>query len=155
MDEVTSVKLSPFARGSVRLAGTTERSKRSNERSKIDPVRAGAAESFREHQRRGRDSKALALPRAVPHLRGIAGEWRPGAEQGADTPPIESKLDRSLDQPDAVDATLAKALGEAATAGRFDVVAQLARELEARRLARAGNVTSFDAARRARRKPGE
>jgi len=41
---------------------------------------------------------------------------------------------------DAVEAALATALVEAATAGRFDVVAQLARELEARRLARAGNV---------------
>ncbi len=30
--------------------------------------------------------------------------------------------------------TLVKALGEAAAAGRFDVVAQLAKELEARRL---------------------
>lgn len=37
-----------------------------------------------------------------------------------------------------VDATLARALDAAAKAGRFDVVAQLARELEARRLARAG-----------------
>jgi hypothetical protein len=41
---------------------------------------------------------------------------------------------------DAVEAALATALVEAATAGRFDVVAQVARELEARRLARAGNV---------------
>ena len=57
-------------------------------------------------------------------------------------------MDRSLDQPDAVDAMLAKALGEAAAAGRFDVVAQLAKELEARSLARAGNVVTFDTARR-------
>jgi hypothetical protein len=42
-----------------------------------------------------------------------------------------------------VEEVLAKALGEAAAAGRFDVVAQLARELEARRLARAGNVVSL------------
>ena len=41
---------------------------------------------------------------------------------------------------DAVEAALAIALVEAATAGRFDVVAQVARELEARRLARGGNV---------------
>jgi hypothetical protein len=48
---------------------------------------------------------------------------------------------------DAVEAALARALVEAATAGRFDVVAQLARELEARRLSRAGNVVRLDATR--------
>ncbi len=44
--------------------------------------------------------------------------------------------------PDAIDieAALVAALSRAAEAGRFDVVAQLARELEARRLARAGDV---------------
>jgi hypothetical protein len=41
---------------------------------------------------------------------------------------------------DQVEQALAEALVQAAGAGRFDVVAQLARELEARRLARAGNV---------------
>jgi hypothetical protein len=41
---------------------------------------------------------------------------------------------------DEVERVLARALAQAAEAGRFDVVAQLARELEARRLARAGNV---------------
>ena len=49
---------------------------------------------------------------------------------------------------DAVEAALAKALADAATAGRFDVVAQLARELEARRLSRAKNVVLLDAVRR-------
>jgi hypothetical protein len=49
---------------------------------------------------------------------------------------------------DTVEAALANALTQAATAGRFDVVAQLARELEARRLARAGNVVLLDAGRR-------
>lgn len=43
---------------------------------------------------------------------------------------------------------LASALTEAARAGRFDVVAQLARELEARRLASAGGVVVSLAARR-------
>ena len=37
---------------------------------------------------------------------------------------------------DAVEAALAEALTKAAAAGRYDVVAKLARELEARRLAR-------------------
>ncbi len=40
-----------------------------------------------------------------------------------------------------VDDALAEALRGAAAAGRWDVVALLARELEARRLASAGNVT--------------
>jgi hypothetical protein len=39
-----------------------------------------------------------------------------------------------------IEAALADALTRAAAEGRFDIVAQLARELEARRLARAGNV---------------
>jgi hypothetical protein len=52
-------------------------------------------------------------------------------------PAMPGHLAASLDAPDAVEAALAKALGEAAAAGRFDVVGQLARELEARRLARA------------------
>jgi hypothetical protein len=44
---------------------------------------------------------------------------------------------------DAVEAALATALERATAAGRFDVVAQLARELEARRLARMGNVIAM------------
>ncbi len=50
---------------------------------------------------------------------------------------------------DSVDAALAKALDAAASAGRFDVVAQLAKELEARRLARSENVVTL-ASRRER-----
>lgn len=41
---------------------------------------------------------------------------------------------------DVIETALAEALNEATRAGRFDVVSQLCRELEARRLARAGNV---------------
>jgi hypothetical protein len=44
---------------------------------------------------------------------------------------------------DAVEEALARALGEATAAGKWDVVSQLARELEARRLVRAGNVVSL------------
>jgi hypothetical protein len=44
---------------------------------------------------------------------------------------------------DVVEAALARALDAAAKAGRFDVVAQLARELEARRLTRSTNVVSL------------
>jgi hypothetical protein len=53
--------------------------------------------------------------------------------------------------PDPVEASLAKALDAAAAAGRFDVVAQLAKELEARRLATAGNVVQLDAKTRSKR----
>ena len=48
-------------------------------------------------------------------------------------------------QVDAVDGALAEALRAATNAGRWDVVAQLARELEARRSVRAGNVVALDA----------
>jgi hypothetical protein len=50
---------------------------------------------------------------------------------------------------DPVEAALARAVTEAAAAGRFDVVGLLARELEARRLARAA-VLSLDLRRRER-----
>jgi hypothetical protein len=45
---------------------------------------------------------------------------------------------------DPVEGALAKAIEGAAAAGRFDVVAQLVKELEARRLARIGNVVAID-----------
>jgi hypothetical protein len=48
-----------------------------------------------------------------------------------------------------VEAALAKALEQAAAAGRFDVVALLASELQARRLA-CGGVAVLDAKRRQR-----
>ena len=50
---------------------------------------------------------------------------------------------------DPVEAALAVALTEAAKAGRFDVVAMLAKELEARRLA-GSNVVGIGAQRRGR-----
>ena len=54
---------------------------------------------------------------------------------------------------DPVEVALADALTKAAAAGRFDVVAQLAGELEARRKARTANVVDLaaEAARRGRR----
>jgi hypothetical protein len=57
--------------------------------------------------------------------------------------------DRSEDE---VELELARALGKAADAARFDVVAQLAKELEARRLVRLTNVVNIDASRRPRDK---
>jgi hypothetical protein len=50
---------------------------------------------------------------------------------------------------DDVEAALVKAIGEASAASRFDVVALLASELQARRLAR-GGVVALDAKRRQR-----
>jgi len=46
-------------------------------------------------------------------------------------------VDEKVDQSDVVEIALARAVEGAAREGRWDVVAQLARELEARRLARA------------------
>jgi hypothetical protein len=53
---------------------------------------------------------------------------------------------------DQVEAALARALDRASEAGRFDVVAQLARELEARRLAHLTNDVAFTDARGASRR---
>ena len=61
--------------------------------------------------------------------------------------PSERLLPRSAAASDPVESALAAALTSAATAGRFDVVAQLARELEARRLAREPNVIDLGAKR--------
>jgi hypothetical protein len=59
-----------------------------------------------------------------------------------------SPASEALPTTDVVEAVLATALAKAAAAGRFDVVAQLARELEARRHARTGNVVPMTSARR-------
>ena len=74
-----------------------------------------------------------------------------GAERARNSEPVagsSSPFEKVAGAVDGVEAALAGALSAAAAAGRFDVVAQLARELEARRLARAGNVVRIDAARR-------
>ncbi len=75
-----------------------------------------------------------------------AGRGLASPEARADSVPSEPEVA----QPDAVELALADALKAAVTAGRFDVVAQLARELEARRLARS-QVPRLDEARRLRR----
>jgi hypothetical protein len=65
-----------------------------------------------------------------------------GTEIGTENPEPPSEPP-SRPGADPVEQALATALTAAAAAGRFDVVAQLARELEARRLARAGNVVQL------------
>jgi hypothetical protein len=75
----------------------------------------------------------------------------PGKETTPDDsePPLFSASTATENDPrDPVEQALASALTTAAAGGRFDVVAQLARELEARRLARAGNVVVLDSGRR-------
>jgi hypothetical protein len=69
-------------------------------------------------------------------------------EPSPTVPTVDDKcpIDRALTKPvtklgsvsGEVEAALARALDAAATAGRFDVVAQIAGELQARRLAAAG-----------------
>jgi hypothetical protein len=58
--------------------------------------------------------------------------------------PRIADVSKHLTHGDAIEATLASALAAAAAARRFDVVAQLAREIEARRVARAGHVALVD-----------
>ncbi len=52
------------------------------------------------------------------------------------------------DSHDAIEAALAEALRRATEAERWDVVVQLGKELEVRRLARASNVIAIDVARK-------
>jgi hypothetical protein len=65
-------------------------------------------------------------------------------ETGRHNPAIGGGVDRSVDRSDELD----RALEAAAAAGRFDVVSQLAKELEARRLAREPNIVAIAPARR-------
>jgi hypothetical protein len=88
----------------------------------------------------------------IEPLRLSAAEPKPGADEGSltivqdfapsvnetvpDRAPLFGVLPRgaAASEVDPVDVALARALAEASTAGRFDVVLQLAKELEARRL---------------------
>jgi hypothetical protein len=82
-------------------------------------------------------------------LGGIDGSTSPGAPVPPSVnPAMPGCLDASLDAVDAVGAALARALEGATVAGRWDLVAQLARELEARRLTRVENVVQLTRTRR-------
>ena len=91
-------------------------------------------------RKRGRDRLAgwTGLEReAVRGIEGVSAGYRGVASaeedgKAADTPPIHDTLDHCLDQSRAVDVALAQALAQAAAVGRYDVVLQLARRLEAR-----------------------
>ncbi|HEV3193738.1 MAG TPA: hypothetical protein VGY54_24705 [Polyangiaceae bacterium] len=56
--------------------------------------------------------------------------------RGPEKPRLEGPVGQSWGNPDPVDTALAKALERASVAERWDIVAQLAKELEASRLAR-------------------
>ena len=56
--------------------------------------------------------------------------------RGPDIPWLEGPVGQSWGNPDPVETALAKALERASVAERWDIVAQVAKELEARRLAR-------------------
>jgi hypothetical protein len=66
-----------------------------------------------------------------------------GSDEGTTNPRITDHW-KHLASGDAIEAALASALAAAAAASRFDVVAQLVREIEARRLARAGHAALVD-----------
>jgi hypothetical protein len=95
------------------------------------------------------------------HVEGGSARNRAASDQSssatsADDALNKTNLDRDLDRTgpapanvDAVEVALAKALEGATAAGRFDVVAQLARELEARRLVQ-GGIVFLDTRRRQR-----
>ena len=72
----------------------------------------------------------------------LGGVDRDASPTSRDKPATSRSADRALDHADAIEAALAKALEAATAAQRWDVVAQLARELEA--VARRHSVNSCD-----------
>jgi hypothetical protein len=60
---------------------------------------------------------------------------------------VDQALDQSACIPHTIESALATALIDAAKAGRWDIVAQLAKELEARRLANEPNVVTLEGLR--------
>ena len=80
-----------------------------------------------------------AMPRASPPPTWTDPLQPAGCDDEGETQRLADPSVR-LASGDAVEMALANALAAAAAAGRFDVVAQLARDLEARRQARAGIV---------------
>src|SRR4029079_14806729 len=94
------------------------------------PVHPGPMSA--ESLRRGRDSKTPVDSASPP----ISGDQRGAVLErhamGVDNPTMSTTLDRGIDR---LDAALAAALSAAVDAGRLDLVATIAEELRARRLA--------------------
>jgi hypothetical protein len=85
--------------------------------------------------RGGRDSKTAKSPDSRHFAQDPRNEDRARVDASAQDPvPVGPSRDGSAPAPPNADETLAFALARAAEAARWDVVAQLARELEARRL---------------------
>jgi hypothetical protein len=90
-----------------------------------------------------------ATPPKDEDVAGIAGSNQ-GASSAAVSVPRERGALAGALALDPVETALAAALTAAAAAGRFDVVAQLAKGLEARRLPHSANVVSIESAKRQR-----
>jgi hypothetical protein len=87
--------------------------------------------------------------RDIEETRSIGDPSRP--EKGGARPALGQSRGNpagDTESSDQVERALAQALSQAADAGRFDVVAQLAKELEARRLLRLGNVVPLGRSKR-------
>jgi hypothetical protein len=103
----------------------------------LEPLRLAAAEpkaGLASEDSRGIEKTSPIGDPSGPEIGGV----HPGVGQSWGNP---ASLGTGTDQ---VEAALARSLDRASEAGRFDVVAQLARELEARRLARLTNVVALD-----------
>jgi hypothetical protein len=86
-------------------------------------------------------------------VRSVAKSCENDAEDATQGDTLRRSVSALSPDEDAVEVALAGALARAADADRFDVVAQLAKELEARRLARAGNVVLLRGERSKRKPP--
>jgi len=84
-----------------------------------------------------------------PHATSAPGVAKSGLEDAERATQGDAKQREVSASGDVVEAALVKALGEASAAGRFDVVALLAGELQARRFA-GGGVVTLEAKRRQR-----
>ncbi len=94
--------------------------------------------------------EALGIESGDTSARSVADRRETDADRATQDDAKRLDVSALFESADPVEAALAHALGRAAEAGRFDVVAQLAKELEARRLARAGNVVALDGKMRGR-----
>jgi len=86
-------------------------------------------------------SPNLAKPRTADPLTGVQRD----AAKCVDARSVDHSVDHRVDS---VEHALEKALDAATASGRWDVVVQLARELEARRVAPACNILRISAAAR-------